>query len=96
MRKIKVYIDGSCKNNKNKEKAIGGWGYIFVDEEDNINNLSKILNKLNKKYVHIFIDNGENLTTLEMEFLLSMHIRKTYGRRNTAQKQFSRISAKWK
>ena len=51
----------------------------LLDEEDNINNLSKILNKLNKKYVHIFIDNGENLTTLEMEFLLSMHLRKTYG-----------------
>ena len=46
MRKIKVYIDGSCKNNKNKEKAIGGWGYIFVDEEDNIikHNYGKLRN----------------------------------------------------
>ena len=51
----------------------------LFDDEDFIYNLSKTLNKANKKYVHIFIDNAESLTNLEMELLLSIHLRKTYG-----------------
>lgn len=32
MRKFNVFIDGSCLDIRNKEKARGGWGYIITDE----------------------------------------------------------------
>ena len=36
MRKIKVFIDGACKNVKDKNKAIGGWSYVITDDKYNI------------------------------------------------------------
>lgn len=36
MRKLNVFIDGSCLDVKNKEKARGGWSYIITDEQFNI------------------------------------------------------------
>lgn len=33
MRKLNVFIDGSCKDVKNKERAIGGWAYKICDSE---------------------------------------------------------------
>lgn len=36
MKKLNVFIDGSCKDNKNKETAIAGWGYIITDSNFNI------------------------------------------------------------
>lgn len=36
MRKVKVFIDGACKNVKDKDKAIGGWSYIMTDDKYNI------------------------------------------------------------
>jgi ribonuclease HI len=36
MKKLNVFIDGACKDVKNKEKAIGGWGYIITDEYFNV------------------------------------------------------------
>ena len=38
MRKLNVFIDGSCINSTDKEKAIGGWSYIITDEHFNIIN----------------------------------------------------------
>lgn len=35
-RKINIFIDGSCRNVKNKELAVGGWGYIITDSKFNI------------------------------------------------------------
>lgn len=50
-----------------------------IDDEDAIIEASKALNKLNKRYVHIFVDNAENLSGIELFMLLSIHKRKTYG-----------------
>jgi ribonuclease HI len=36
MRKMLVFIDGSCRDIKNKENAIGGWSYIITDINFNI------------------------------------------------------------
>lgn len=36
MRKMLVFIDGSCKDVKNKENAIGGWSYLITDEQFNV------------------------------------------------------------
>ena len=35
MRKLNVFIDGSCLDVTNREKAIGGWGYIITDNQFN-------------------------------------------------------------
>lgn len=36
MKRLNVFIDGSCINSTDKEKAIGGWSYIITDEHFNI------------------------------------------------------------
>lgn len=36
MRKLNVFIDGSCKDIKDKEKAKGGWAYTITDSNFNI------------------------------------------------------------
>ena len=36
MRKLNVFIDGSCKDVKNKENAKGGWAYTITDSNFNI------------------------------------------------------------
>lgn len=38
MRKLNVFIDGSCLNNTDRESAIGGWGYLITDSDFNIVN----------------------------------------------------------
>lgn len=50
------------------------------DEEDKVlKALEKVSKLKNKKYVHIFIDNVESLSKLELDFLLSLYNKKTYG-----------------
>jgi ribonuclease HI len=36
MKKLNVFIDGSCKDIKNKERAVGGWSYVITDSNYNI------------------------------------------------------------
>lgn len=36
MKRLNVFIDGSCKDIRNKDKSIGGWGYIITDDKFNI------------------------------------------------------------
>ena len=50
------------------------------DEEDKINEASLKVEALKEKgYVHIFIDNVEALSKLELDFLLKLYNKKTYG-----------------
>ncbi|MBE6046941.1 MAG: repressor LexA [Clostridium sp.] len=50
------------------------------DEEDKINEASSKVEELKEKgYVHIFIDNVESLSKLELDFLLKLYNKKTYG-----------------
>jgi ribonuclease HI len=35
MRKLNVFIDGSCLDVTKKDKAVGGWGYIITDNKFN-------------------------------------------------------------
>lgn len=46
MRKFNVFIDGSCLDVTNKEKAIGGWGYLITDSNFEI--IEKDYGKLRK------------------------------------------------
>lgn len=51
----------------------------FIDEEDRVlKAMNSIFNEDNG-FVHIFIDNGEEFSKLELEFLLSLHKRKEYA-----------------
>lgn len=59
MRKFNVFIDGSCKDVKNKEKAIGGWAYVITDEHFNV---------LTEEYGKIRIGD-QNSTRAELEAL---------------------------
>lgn len=50
------------------------------DEEDKIYEALERIRNLNEKgYVHIFIDNVESLSKLELDFLLKLYNKKTYG-----------------
>lgn len=50
------------------------------DEEDKINEASLKVEAFKEKgYVHIFIDNVEALSKLELDFLLKLYNKKTYG-----------------
>ena len=35
MKKIKLYCDGGCRGN-GKEKVIGAWAYVVLDENNNV------------------------------------------------------------
>lgn len=60
-------------NNALKEKGL-------QDEEDKINEAVLKVQALKEKgYVHIFIDNVESLSKLELDFLLMLYNKKTYG-----------------
>ena len=49
-----------------------------IDEEDLYRELIKEVD-INEGYTHIFIENAENLSKMELEFLLALHKRKSYG-----------------
>lgn len=49
------------------------------DEEGKVKLAIKNVEKENNGYVHIFIDNVEGLTKLELEFLLALYKKKSYG-----------------
>ncbi|MCR4943534.1 MAG: transcriptional repressor LexA [Clostridium sp.] len=55
------------------------------DEEDKVlEALEEVLSLKTKGYVHIFIDNVESLSKIELDFLLSLYNKKTYGSVNMA------------
>lgn len=73
MRKLKIFIDGSCANVFNKEKAIGGWGFIITNES---------LNIIHKDYGKLRPGN-QNSTRAELEALnKSLIAIKKYSRKN--------------
>ena len=53
--------------------------YGLFDEEDRIRLAIKNVKEENNGYVHIFIDNVEGLSKLELEFLLALYKDKSYG-----------------
>lgn len=54
------------------------------DEEGEVLEAISNIPFYNISYVHIFIDNGEQLSKLELEFLLALHKKKSYGTINIA------------
>lgn len=65
--RFNVYCDGSCRNN-GSSNAIGAWGFVILDEEDNI-----ISKECGEEY--------ENVTNQRMEMkalLMACYIAETY------------------
>lgn len=59
-------------NNKLKEKSIS-------DDESSVKEAIENILISKDSYVHIFIDNAEKLSKLELEFLLALYEKKSYG-----------------
>ncbi|MBD7911564.1 MULTISPECIES: transcriptional repressor LexA [Clostridium] len=56
------------------------WDKDLEDDEDRlINALNNINESADKGYVHIFVDNAEGLSKLELDLLLALYNKKTYG-----------------
>ena len=70
--RAEMFILYSYYNRILKEKGL-------VDEEDRIRLAIENINKEDSGYVHLFIDNVEGLSKLELEFLLALYKDKSYG-----------------
>lgn len=70
--RAEMFILYSYYNRILKEKGL-------VDEEDRIRLAIENINKEDSRYVHLFIDNVEGLSKLELEFLLALYKDKSYG-----------------
>ena len=70
--RAEMFILYSYYNRILKEKGL-------VDEEDRIRVAIENINKEDSRYVHLFIDNVEGLSKLELEFLLALYKDKSYG-----------------
>lgn len=70
--RAEMFILYSYYNRILKEKGL-------VDEEDRIRLAIENINKEESGYVHLFIDNVEGLSKLELEFLLALYKDKSYG-----------------
>ena len=70
--RAEMFILYSYYNRTLKEKGL-------VDEEDRIRLAIENINKEDSGYVHLFIDNVEGLSKLELEFLLALYKDKSYG-----------------
>lgn len=70
--RAEMFILYSYYNRILKEKGL-------VDEEDRIRLAIENINKEDSGYVHLFINNVEGLSKLELEFLLALYKDKSYG-----------------
>lgn len=70
--RAEMFILYSYYNRILKEKGL-------VDEEDRIRLAIENIRKEDSGYVHLFVDNVEGLSKLELEFLLTLYKDKSYG-----------------
>lgn len=70
--RAEMFILYSYYNRILKEKGL-------VDEEDRIRLAIENIRKEDSGYVHLFVDNVEGLSKLELEFLLALYKDKSYG-----------------